>query len=100
MLLSKNQAVYKLNHCYLFNSINFNDVMSKSREQRLITKEYSNANFGFILQYFSDKTFVLSKNSYCNTIGQSSFVSFTTRMAHPLSLCFVSNVQLIKRLLL
>ena len=29
-------------------------------------------------------TVVLSRNSYCNTIGQSSLISFATRMARPL----------------
>ena len=68
------------------------------------------------LYYFSDKTFrsgikiikvVLCRNSYCNTIaiGQSSFIILATRTVRPLlklheALRLVSNVQLVKRLLL
>ena len=48
---------------------------------------------------------VLSRNSYRNTIGWSCFISSATGMARPLlklkcSLCLVSNVQLVKHLLL
>ena len=82
-------------YCY---SIVSNDVMSTSCEQRVITKEHIAMHTNlilsalYVLQYFSDKTsksstklFVVSSQiSYCNTIGQSSFISFATHMAHPL----------------
>ena len=65
-----------------------------SREQRLITKEHIATHTNLILPFkpalysstLSIKCLkvVLSQNSYCNTIGQSCFISFTTRMAHPL----------------
>ena len=47
---------------------------------------------------------VLGRNSYCNTISQSVFVSFAMPTACPILklklLCLVSNVQLVKGLLL
>ena len=59
--------------------------------------------------YFSDKgnnkVVLLSRNSYCNTTSQSVFVSFATHTVpaptfKTEALRIVSNVQLVKRLLL
>ena len=73
----------------------FNDITSKSREQRLITREHIAMHANLILLFkpaLYSSTLVIKlfessikfRNYYCNTIGQSSFISFATRMAHPL----------------
>ena len=59
----------------------FNYVTCKLREQRLITKEHIAMHINLAL-YSSTLVIkclkvVLSQNSYCNTIGQSCFISFT-----------------------
>ena len=69
-----------------------NDITSKSREQRLITKEHIATHVNLILLfkpalYSSTLVYlkvVLCRNSYCSTIGQSSFISFATRTTRPL----------------
>ena len=88
-------------------------LVHKSHEQKLITKHtvathtilfklyvYSSTLVIKPLQLVRSYNVVLRKNSYCNTIGQSSFINFTTCMACSLFetevLRFVSNVQLVK----
>ena len=62
-----------------------------THEQRLITKEHIATHTNLILLFkpaLYSRTLVikvvLCQNSYCNTIDQSSFTSFATRMARPL----------------
>ena len=81
-----------------------------SHEQILITKEmHTNLILWFnplntqvlyiVIKLL--KVVVLSWNSYCNTTSQSVFVSFAnTPTFKTEALCLVSNVQLVKRLLL
>ena len=52
------QVICKVNHCLSIAIVKkniFNDVTSKSYEQRLITKEHITTHL--LLQYFSDKLF-------------------------------------------
>ena len=44
---------------------------------------------------------VLSRNSYCNTISQYSFISFAGTLTFKIeTFCLINNVQLVKHLLL
>ena len=69
--------------------------VSHLNKDSIITKEHIAMHTNLILPfkpalYFNTlvikcfKSIVLSRNSYCNTIGQFCFVNFTTCMAHPL----------------
>ena len=92
--------------------------MNKSRVRILITREHIATHTNLILLFkpaLNSSTLViklfessikavLCRISYCNTIGQSSSISFATHTTRPLSyktkaLRLVSNVQLVKRLL-
>ena len=89
-----------------------NDVTSKSREQRLVTKEYIATHKNLILPVytpdFSDKTFkssVLCRNSYCNVHYRPVFFYkicnlHSTPTFKTESLRIFDNVQLVKWLLL
>ena len=67
---------------------------------------HTNLILPFKSALYSSHKVVLSRNSYCNTIGQSCFVRFATRTAlstptfQTESLSFVSNIQLVTWLLL
>ena len=60
--------------------------MDKSCEQRLITKKHIATHTNLILfkSPLYPSTYVSDIAFYRNTISQSSFISFATRMAHPL----------------
>ena len=81
--------------------------MSKSHKDSSLRNTYIRSNtYKIIPNYFSDTLYrvVSSQNSYCNIIGQFSFISFTTCMACPLlklkhSILLVM-LQLVKQLLL
>ena len=67
---------------------------------------HTNLILPFKSALYSSHKVVLSRNSYCNTIGQSCFVRFATRTAlstptfQTESLSLVSNIQLVTWLLL
>ena len=89
-----------------------NDVTSKSREQRLITKEHIATHTNLILLF---KPALFSSTFYAEiltvALGQSSFIRFATFFFYKVcnlhgtptfkteELRLVSNVQLVKRLL-